>query len=78
MWKVYLYDEMPLSKQFSKAISPGSNVPAPRPELNYHALPFCIRAKLKPAFVFRFATWMLAQIQESLARFLSALKRIGV
>jgi len=35
---------------------------------------FCIRAKLKPAFVFGFAAWTPAQIRESLVRLASALK----
>jgi GntR family transcriptional regulator/MocR family aminotransferase len=35
---------------------------------------FCIRAKLKPAFVFGFAGWTPAQIRESLAKLASALK----
>lgn len=36
---------------------------------------FCIKAKLKPAFVFGFAAWTPAQIRESLVRLASALKR---
>ena len=35
---------------------------------------YCIEAKLKPAFVFGFAAWTRAQIQESLLRLASALK----
>jgi GntR family transcriptional regulator/MocR family aminotransferase len=35
---------------------------------------FCIQAKLKPAFVFGFAAWTLAQIRESLVKLASALK----
>ena len=35
---------------------------------------FCIRAKLKPAFVFSFAAWTPAQIRESLLRLASALR----
>ena len=35
---------------------------------------FCIRAKLKPAFVFGFAVWTPAQIRESLVKLASALK----
>jgi GntR family transcriptional regulator/MocR family aminotransferase len=35
---------------------------------------FCMRAKLKPAFVFGFAAWTSAQIRENLARLASLLK----
>jgi GntR family transcriptional regulator/MocR family aminotransferase len=35
---------------------------------------YCIRAKLKPAFVFGFAAWTPAQIRESLRRLASALR----
>ena len=35
---------------------------------------FCIRAKLKPAFVFGFAAWTPAQIRESLLKLASSLK----
>ncbi len=35
---------------------------------------FCIRAKLKPAFVFGFAAWSPAQIREGLIKLASALK----
>jgi GntR family transcriptional regulator/MocR family aminotransferase len=35
---------------------------------------FCIKAKLKPAFVFGFAAWTPAQIRESLIKIASALK----
>ena len=35
---------------------------------------FCIKAKLKPAFVFGFAAWTPAQIRESLIKLASALK----
>jgi GntR family transcriptional regulator / MocR family aminotransferase len=35
---------------------------------------FCIRAKLKPAFVFGFAAWTPAQIREGLVRLASALR----
>src|SRR5260370_16293179 len=34
---------------------------------------FCIRAKLKPAFVFGFAAWTPAQIRESLLKLASSL-----
>ena len=36
---------------------------------------YCVEAKLKPAFVFGFAAWTLAQIRESLLRLASALKQ---
>jgi len=39
---------------------------------------FCIQAKLKPAFVFGFASWTPAQIRESLVKLASALKANGV
>jgi GntR family transcriptional regulator/MocR family aminotransferase len=35
---------------------------------------YCIRAKLKPAFLFGFAAWTTAQIRESLLRLASALR----
>src|SRR5690349_1273933 len=35
---------------------------------------FCMRAKLKPAFVFGFAAWTPAQIRESLVKLASALR----
>jgi hypothetical protein len=35
---------------------------------------FCIRAKVKPAFVFGFAAWTPAQIRESLLKLASSLK----
>jgi GntR family transcriptional regulator/MocR family aminotransferase len=38
---------------------------------------FCIRAKLKPAFVFGFAAWTSTQIQESLVKLASALRNSG-
>src|SRR5215467_4460506 len=38
---------------------------------------FCIRAKLKPAFVFGFAAWTSTQIRESLVKLASALKNGG-
>jgi GntR family transcriptional regulator/MocR family aminotransferase len=38
---------------------------------------FCVRAKLKPAFVFGFAAWTAAQIRESLVKFASALRNSG-
>jgi GntR family transcriptional regulator / MocR family aminotransferase len=39
---------------------------------------FCIRAKLKPAFVFGFAAWTPTQIQESLVKLASALRNRGI
>lgn len=36
---------------------------------------FCIEAKLKPAFVFGFAAWTQTQIQESLVKLASALRK---
>jgi GntR family transcriptional regulator/MocR family aminotransferase len=39
---------------------------------------FCIRAELKPAFIFGFAAWTPAQIRESLVKLASALKAKGV
>jgi GntR family transcriptional regulator/MocR family aminotransferase len=39
---------------------------------------FCIRARLKPAFVFGFAAWTPAQIRESLVKLASALKAKGI
>jgi len=36
---------------------------------------FCMEAKLKPAFVFGFAAWTPTQIQESLVKLASALKK---
>jgi len=39
---------------------------------------FCIQAKLKPAFVFGFASWTPAQIRESLVKLASALEKAGV
>ena len=38
---------------------------------------FCMRAKLKPAFVFGFAAWTPAQIRESLVKLASTLRDIG-
>jgi GntR family transcriptional regulator/MocR family aminotransferase len=38
---------------------------------------FCIRAKLKPAFVFGFAAWTPTQIRESLVKLASALRACG-
>jgi GntR family transcriptional regulator/MocR family aminotransferase len=38
---------------------------------------FCIRAKLKPAFVFGFAAWTPTQIRESLVKLASALRNSG-
>jgi GntR family transcriptional regulator/MocR family aminotransferase len=38
---------------------------------------FCIRAKLKPAFVFGFAAWTPTQIRESLVKLASALRNQG-
>jgi GntR family transcriptional regulator/MocR family aminotransferase len=38
---------------------------------------FCMRAKLKPAFVFGFAAWTPAQIRESLVKLASALRNSG-
>jgi GntR family transcriptional regulator/MocR family aminotransferase len=35
---------------------------------------FCMKAKLKPAFVFGFAAWTRAQIREGLSKFAAALK----
>ena len=35
---------------------------------------FCIKAKLEPAFVFEFAAWSQAQIQQGLARLALAVK----
>src|SRR5438034_3221710 len=39
---------------------------------------FCIQAKLKSAFVFRFAAWTPTQIRESLVKLASALKAKGI
>ena len=38
---------------------------------------FCIKAKLKPAFVFGFAAWTPTQIRESLTKLASALRSCG-
>jgi GntR family transcriptional regulator/MocR family aminotransferase len=38
---------------------------------------FCIKAQLKPAFVFGFAAWTRTQIRESLLKLASALDRLG-
>jgi GntR family transcriptional regulator / MocR family aminotransferase len=46
-------------------------------EIGIRLLPlsfFCIRAKLKPAFIFGFAAWTRAQIRESLVKLASLLK----
>jgi GntR family transcriptional regulator/MocR family aminotransferase len=37
---------------------------------------FCIKAQLEPAFVFGFAAWSQAQIEQSLARLASAVKQL--
>jgi GntR family transcriptional regulator / MocR family aminotransferase len=37
---------------------------------------FCIKAQLDPAFVFGFAAWSLAQIQQDLAKLASAVKQL--
>jgi hypothetical protein len=37
---------------------------------------FCIKAQLDPAFVFGFAAWSQAQIEQGLARLASAVKQL--
>jgi hypothetical protein len=37
---------------------------------------FCIKAQLDPAFVFGFAAWSQAQIEQGLAKLASAVKRL--
>ena len=37
---------------------------------------FCIRARLKPAFIFGFAAWSQAQIEQSLAKLATAVKQL--
>lgn len=47
-------------------------------EIGIRPLPlsfFCIKARLKPAFVFGFAAWTRAQIREGLSKFAAALER---